>query len=174
MTAADDLLHRIETTPKLATLLVWPGDFDIERRDPVEELRLPSGLPLTPIAGDGSGGTYFLCGTPGTTRPVLYADSEGQATVMAADLVEALTLIAAHPYWRDLLHGHSVEELEEELRNDHPDYPAARTELFSLLGIIPPTVEGAVTRLRASASRTVPDFLPVALLEEGECAYEPL
>ncbi|GAA1281566.1 hypothetical protein Psi02_37460 [Planotetraspora silvatica] len=174
MSGADDLLHRIETTPELADLLVWPGDFDIERRDPVEQLRLPSGLSLTPIAGDGSGGTYFLCGAPGTTRPVLYADSEGHATLMAADLVEALTLIAAFPYWQDLLHGHSAEELEEEIRNDDPDYAAAHTELIGLLGVTPPTEEEAVTRLRASASRTVPDFLPIALLDEGESIYELL
>lgn len=174
MTAADDLLHRIETVRELADLLVWPGDFDIERRDPVEDVRLPTGLPLKPIAGDGAGGTYFLCGAPDRVRPVLYADSEGQAVLMAADLVEALTLIASHPYWRDLLHGHSVEELEAELCADHPDYPATRTELLRLLGVAAPTVEEAVVRLQAAASRTVPDFLPIALLEEGESVYEPM
>ncbi|GII58095.1 hypothetical protein Pth03_64840 [Planotetraspora thailandica] len=172
MTPADELLHRIETTPQLAALLVWPGDFDIERRDPVEELSLPSGLSLTAIAGDASGGTYFLCGPAGTTRPVLFADSEGQATLMAADLVEAITLIAAHPYWRDLLHGHSADEMEEMMSEDDPDYPVARAELISLLGVTPPSAEEAVARLRAAASRTVPDFLPVALHEEGESQYE--
>ncbi|TDE44110.1 hypothetical protein E1295_25560 [Nonomuraea mesophila] len=179
MTAGDDLLRRIETTPALAELLIWPGDFDIERRDPVEELRLPSGAPLTPIAGDASGATYFLCGTPGTTRPVLYADSEGSATLVAADLVEAVTLIAAYPYWHDLLHdrlhGHAigevVEELEEDMCEDHPDYPAARAELLRLLGVTPPTPEDAVARLRASAARTVPGFLPIAMLDEGEISY---
>jgi hypothetical protein len=120
MTAADDLLDRIETTPELTELLAWPGDFYVERRDPVEELRLPSGLPLIPIAGDASGGTYFL------------------------------------------------------LREDHPHYPAARTELLGLLDLAPPTVEEAVTRLRAAAARTVPDFLPIAVLQEGESTYEPL
>ncbi|WP_204043453.1 hypothetical protein [Acrocarpospora phusangensis] len=174
MDGTDDLLRRIEATPELADLLTWPGDFDVARRDPVEELILPNQLALTPIAGDGSGGTYFLCGAPGTARPVLYADSEGQATLMAADLVEAVTLIAAYPYWRDLLHGHSAEELEEEMCDDHPDYSAARGELIGLLGVTPPTVEEAVTRLRASASRTVPDFLPIARHDEGECVYELL
>jgi hypothetical protein len=172
MTAVDDLLRRIETDRELAGLLVWPGDFDIERRDPVEELRLPSGLPLTPIAGDGAGGTYFLCGERGAARPVLYADSEGGATLMADDLVEAVTLIAAYPYWRDMGRGHSVEELEGEITDDHPDYPAARAELLALLGVTAPTPEGAVARLLACAARTVPDFLPIARHEEGDSFYE--
>jgi hypothetical protein len=172
MTAADDLLQRIETTPALADLLVCPGDFDIKYRDPIEELRLPSGLPLTPIAADGAGGTYFLCGPPGTTRPVLYADSEGQATLMAADLVEAVTLIAAYPYWRDLLCGHSIDELEEEILSDDPDFLVARAELLDLIGVTPPTPEEAIARLRAASARTVPDFLPIAQLEDEEGFYE--
>ncbi len=55
MTASDDLLRRIENDPALAELLVWPGDFDIGRRDPVEDLRLPTGVPLYPVAGCGAG-----------------------------------------------------------------------------------------------------------------------
>jgi hypothetical protein len=172
MTAADDLLRRIETDRDLAGLLVWPGDFDIDRRDPVEELRLPSGLPLTPIAGDAGGGTYFLCGEAGAPRPVLYADSEGQATLLATDLVEAITLIAAHPYWRDLDHGHSAQELEEEITEDDPDYPGARAELLALLGVTAPIADVALARLRACAARTVPDFLPIARHEEGDSFYE--
>lgn len=78
MPADDELLLRIETDRELADLLMQWCDFDTDRRDPVEELRLPTGLPLTPIAGDAGGGTYFLCGEPTEPRPVLYADSEGQ------------------------------------------------------------------------------------------------
>ncbi|MDN3351789.1 hypothetical protein [Actinomadura sp. DC4] len=178
MTAADDLLRRIETEPRLAGLLVWPGDFDIARRDPVEELRVPCGWPLTPVAGDGSGGSYFLCGDPGGPRPVLYADSEGGATLVAADLVEAVTLIAAYPYWQDLGRGHSAEELAAEIVDDDPDFPQARGELLALLGVEPPAPEEALALLRASAARTVPDFLPIARHEEGdsfyEATYEPL
>lgn len=147
-----------------------PGERCV--RDPVEDLRLPSGLPLTPIAGDAAGGTYFLCGEPDTTRPVLYADSEGQATLMAADLVEAVTLIAAHPYWRDLGRGHSAAELEEEISADDPEYPAARAGLLARLGVPTPTGDEAVARLRDCAARTVPDFLPIARHGDGDSAYE--
>jgi hypothetical protein len=172
MTAADDLLRRIEAEPRLAELLAWPGDFDIARREPVEELRVPCGLPLTPIAGDGAGGTYFLCGEPDGPRPVLFADSEGGATLVAGDLVEAVTLIAAYPYWQDLGRGHPADELAEEIAGDDPDFPSARSELLALLGVAPPSPEEALAQLRAGAARTVPDFLPIARHEEGDGCYE--
>ncbi|MGI5349080.1 hypothetical protein ACQEU8_12925 [Streptomyces sp. CA-250714] len=174
MTASDDLLHRIENDPALAELLVWPGDFDIERRDPVEELRLPNGMPLYPIAGCGAGGTYFLCGEPGVQqRPVLYADSEGQATLMADDLVEAIRLIAHCPYWRDLGAGFPWHELEEDMRDDHPDFDELRDRLLKALDLEPLPAEQAVTRLRATAARTSPDFAPVST-ENDRMPYELL
>ncbi|MFA1548144.1 hypothetical protein [Actinomadura chokoriensis] len=172
MTASDDLLRRIENEPELAGLLTWPGDFDIGRRDPVEELRLPSGMALAPIAGDGAGGTYFLCGDPGGTRPVLFADSEGQAVLMAADLVEAVTLIASCPFWRALGLGHPPDEPAAEIVDDDPEYPARRDRLLGLLGLTPFGTEEALRRLKASAARTVPDFVPLARHEEGGTSYE--
>ncbi|MGP3985299.1 hypothetical protein [Streptomyces sp. 3N207] len=163
MSASDDLLHRIENDPAVAELLVWPGDFDIERRDPVEELRLPTGMPLYPIAGCGAGGTYFLCGEPGAERrPVLYADSEGQATLMAEDLVEAIRLIAHCPCWRDLGAGFPEHELAEQMREDHPDFDEHRDQLLKALALEPLSTEEAVTRLRATAARTSPDFAPIS------------
>ncbi|WP_146778723.1 hypothetical protein [Actinomadura craniellae] len=166
MTAPDDLLRRIETEPALADLLNWPGDFDVTRRDPVEELRLPTGMPLHPIAGCAAGGTYFLCGEPGTRRPVLYADSEGQASLIGEDLTEAITLIAAFPYWQDLGLGFPVEELEADMLDDQPDFDESRDRLLSALGLTPPPAADALARLRAAAERTAPDFVP-ASVEHG-------
>ncbi|MGV9616018.1 hypothetical protein [Nocardia xishanensis] len=174
MSAGDELLRRIEGDPELAGLLAWPGDFDITRREPVEDLRLPSGTPLTPIAGDRAGGTFFLCGAQGTERPVLYADSEGGAVLLAADLVEAVALIATYPYWRDLGTGRPVAELEEQFAVDRPEFLEVRAELLDRLGIAAPGVAEAVRKMRASAARTVPDFLPVAPDVEGDAVYVPL
>ncbi|MFF6789736.1 hypothetical protein ACFY9C_11715 [Streptomyces filamentosus] len=113
MTASDDLLRRIEQEPSLATALAWPGDFDVERRDPIEKLALPTGIPLHPIAGCGAGGTYYLYGEAGAEeRPVLYADSEGQATLIGADLVEA---IAARTAPNHVPHVPDDEHLPYEL-----------------------------------------------------------
>ncbi|MEV4250820.1 hypothetical protein AB0J63_46425 [Streptosporangium canum] len=160
------LLHRLETDTDIADLLRWPGEFDLDRRDPVEELRLPRGLPLAPIAGCGSGGTYFLCGHPDDEqRPVLYASSEGQVTLIADNLHEAIMLIAAFPFWQDLGQGLPAAALEDQMHEDHPDFGELRDHLITSLRLPRLSVDEAVTRLRAAAGRTAPHYLPTAVGE---------
>lgn len=177
MDASEALLTRIENDPVAAARLVWPGDFDIARRDPIEDVRLPSGLAMRPIAGDGTGGTFFLCGEPGDAeRPVVYADSEGQAALIGADLAEAVELIVVCAmWWRDAYSGFSPEEFDAEIREDHPDLDLdrEREELAAALGLTPPPVEEVVARLRTTAARTAPDFLPY-VDDDGHVPYEPL
>ncbi|MDX2702246.1 hypothetical protein PV350_05205 [Streptomyces sp. PA03-6a] len=175
MDASEALLIRIENDPVAAQHLAWPGDFDITRRDPVEDVRLPSGLVMRPIAGDGAGGTFFLCGEPGDAeRPVVYADSEGQAALIGADLAEAVELIVSCPmWWRDVDSGLPLEELEAEVREDHPDLDRQREEVAAALGLTLPPVEEVVARLQATAARTAPDFLPYVDDDDHE-PYEPL
>ncbi|WP_157429820.1 hypothetical protein [Actinomadura oligospora] len=170
MSDNEALLRRIEGDRDLADLLTWPGDFDIERRDPVEDLFLASGTSLTPIAGDGAGGSFFLCG--GVDGPVLYADSEGGASLIAADLTEAVTLIAVLPYWRDLGYGWTVEESENDLLEDQPDFPEHRAELLVLLDITPPPNERLIERFRTAVRRTVPDFQPKTRHDDPAGPYE--
>ncbi|WP_245173597.1 hypothetical protein [Streptomyces aureus] len=58
-------------------------------------------VPLCPKAGfvgDGAGGTFFFCGEGGEERPILYADSEGGAALVAIGLAELLLVV---PWWRD-------------------------------------------------------------------------
>ncbi|MGW2640200.1 hypothetical protein [Streptomyces sp. NPDC001348] len=174
MTTSDALLRRLEQDSSLAAALAWPGDFDMGRRDPVEDLVLPSGGPLHPVAGCGAGGTYFLCGEAGDEeRPVLYADSEGQATLIGADLVEAVTLIAVLPSWRDLAKGFPLSGLGADLRADHPDFDAERDRLLHALGLAPVSEEEAAARLLAVAARTAPDYLP-RVPDDDHLPYEPL
>lgn len=174
MPAPDDLLLRIAQDPSLAAALAWPGDFDVERRDPLEDLALPTGIPLHPIAGCGAGGTYFLCGEAGADeRPVLYADSEGQATLIDADLVEAVTLIAVLPFWRDLAKGFAISELGSDLRADHPDFDAERDRLLHALGLASVSEEEAAARLLAVAARTAPDYVP-RVPDDDHLPYELL
>ncbi len=84
---------------------------------------------LEAVAGDGAGGTFFLCRNVVGQRPVLFADSEGQAG-----------LIARVPYRRDCLARASggldamrsvVPELEREYGDDRIDLDACRTSLDS-------------------------------------------
>ncbi|OIK26395.1 hypothetical protein [Streptomyces malaysiense] len=174
MTASDTLLRRLEQDSSSAATLAWPGDFDVDRRDPVEDLVLPSGGTLHPIAGCGAGGTYFLCGEAGAgERPVLYADSEGRATLIGADLVEALTLIVVLPFWRDLAKGFTISELGEELREEHPDFDAERDHLLHALGLASVSEEEAAARLLAVAARTAPDYVP-RVPDDDHLPYEPL
>ncbi|MEU1616941.1 hypothetical protein ABZ479_06490 [Streptomyces sp. NPDC005722] len=175
MDASEALLARIENDPVAASNLTRTADFDISGRDPVEDVRLPSGLAMRPIAGDAAGGTFYLCGEPGDAeRPVVYADSEGQAALIGADLTEAVELLVCCPvWWHDVDCGRSPEELDAEARADEPDLDRERAELVAALGLTPPPVEEVVARLLATAARTVPDFLPY-VDDADHGAYEPM
>lgn len=100
------LLARVAASEAARDFLLWHGDFDPDATEHCEPIRLASGTALTAIAGDGSGGTYFLVGEAGSSgddRPVLYADSEGGAVHLAETLADCLELIIGLPYWRDCL-----------------------------------------------------------------------
>ncbi|MFI8966490.1 hypothetical protein ACIGO8_30765 [Streptomyces sp. NPDC053493] len=75
------LITTIRGNDAAARFLAWPGDFDLDRGDHVEDVHLASGATLEGFAGDGAGGTYFFWGDGGEERPVLYADSEGGAAL---------------------------------------------------------------------------------------------
>lgn len=55
------------------------------------------------IAGDFTGGTFFLCGERSSIRPVLYASSEGQAGLIGHSLAETLEVMIGLPSWWDCL-----------------------------------------------------------------------
>ncbi|MFG3046842.1 hypothetical protein ACGFZR_18120 [Streptomyces sp. NPDC048241] len=161
MTPSTALLHRIEQSPALATALICPADFDITRRDPIDELHLPGGVPLHPIAGCDTGGTYYLCGADGADqRPILHTDSEGRATLIGADLIEAITLVVVLPFWRDVLMGFTLPELKSELLELHPDFETERDHLLHALALPKLSEREATTRLKNTAARTSPAHVP--------------
>ncbi|MFJ1545229.1 hypothetical protein [Streptomyces sp. NPDC088246] len=157
------LLRRIAAHPEAASYLACDGEFDLARTDPIEPIALPNGLPVEPIAGCNAGGTHYLCGPAvlGGPRPVLYTDSEGQASLIAESLAEALTLFVALPSWHDALAGFRPPALSSDYLDDHPDHPAVRNRLLTALGLPPATEREVLDRLLTTAARTVPDgFLP--------------
>jgi hypothetical protein len=170
-----DLIHR---TPAAAEPLTWPFDFDVSRTDPVEVVRLESGDALEAVAGDGTGGTFFLCGDATGERPVLYADSEGQAGLIGRNLTAAIQLVVRVPYWRDCLGSASggleamlsaVPDLEREYHSDGIDLDACRASLVRLLALpLPPTVDVLAQLLETV---TLPGFV---LLNEWGGTYEPI
>ena len=173
----DHALRLLRQHPHLAELAVFPFDFDLDRADHVEPVRLASGGPLRPVAGDGTGGTYFVC----ADGSVLYADSEGSAGIIGSTVDEALEIVIGLPGWRDHLDLSPadgpekilarVAETEEEFREDY-GIDEARPELRTALGLPERSPVELIAMLHTALLRTEPDFL-LLNAEEG-CAYDLL
>ncbi|MFD7812902.1 hypothetical protein ACFV6E_08155 [Streptomyces sp. NPDC059785] len=140
----------------------------------VEEVHLASGASLEPIAGDDTGGTYFLCG--GTA--VLHASSDGYASLVADSVGEALEELIRLPAWCEELSGELDEEglrdvvraADDEAREEFaPDLDAQRAALISGLGLPDRPLVELLALSEAATRRTEPDHL---LLNSQElCAY---
>ncbi|MFI9556463.1 hypothetical protein [Nonomuraea endophytica] len=170
----EPLLDLVRRTPDAARLLAWPFGFDVARTEHVEAVRLASGDALEAVAGDGSGGTYFLCGDPGGPRPVLYADSEGGAALVAADLSAALELVVRLPYWVDCLGLGGVAEMAAAVPGLESEYGAddldgGRAAVSGMLALAVPPVGEVLSRLLEATGR--PGYV---LLNDEDGAYERL
>ncbi|MFI9366856.1 hypothetical protein ACIG5E_38345 [Kitasatospora sp. NPDC053057] len=97
MTCTDRALLLLRGRADLARLAAFPFDFDLDRAEPGEAVRLASGAALEAVAGDDTGGTYFVC----ADGSVLYASSEGEAGLIAGSVDEALEVLIGLPGWRD-------------------------------------------------------------------------
>ncbi|MEU5629504.1 hypothetical protein [Streptomyces tendae] len=84
----ESLIAAVREREGAALFLAWPGGFDLDRGDRVEDVHLASGAALEGFADDGAGGTFFFCGEGGEERPILSADSEGAAALAAIGLHE--------------------------------------------------------------------------------------
>ncbi|MEU4763085.1 hypothetical protein AB0H12_07500 [Actinosynnema sp. NPDC023794] len=168
------LLAAVAENDEVARFLDWPGDFDLRRRDHVEEVHLASGAALEGFAGDGAGGTYFFCGDGGEERPVLYADSEGRASLVAIGLPELLRLLLVAPWWRDcpaFTAEESTEASADYLR-DIPDMVAQRDRAAAALGLDLLTEAEVLTRLHEVATGPGKDFVLIFTPENEP--YDPL
>ncbi|MFJ9083859.1 hypothetical protein ACIRL3_15675 [Streptomyces sp. NPDC102384] len=168
------LITAVRDHDEAARFLAWPGDFDLDRGDHGEEVHLASGAALEGFAGDGAGGTFFFCGEGGENRPVLYADSEGRAALVAVGLPELLQLLLVAPWWRDCqaLTAEEGRKLAAEYVEDLPDLVARRDRAAAALGLALPALEDALARLRDVALGIGKDFVLV-FTPEGE-PYDPL
>ncbi|MFI1395860.1 hypothetical protein [Streptomyces sp. NPDC020681] len=170
----DRVLELLRTRPDLAELAAFPFDFDVSRAYHVEPVHLASGASLEPIAGDDTGGTYFLCG--GTA--VLHASSEGDAVLLADSVGEALEILVRLPGWCENI---SVELDEEDLLAEvrasddqareefAPELDAQRAALISGLGLPERPLVELLALSESAARRTDPNYV---LLNSSElCAY---
>ncbi|MGW3631398.1 hypothetical protein ACWD7F_14705 [Streptomyces sp. NPDC005122] len=173
----DHALRLLRRNRRLAELAAFPFSFDLDRAEHAEDVRLASGGPLEPIAGDDTGGTYFVCGD----GSVLYADSEGSAGVIGDSVDEALEVLVGLPGWHDHLRlapadGEerilaAVAGTEEEIRESY-GIDAERTELRAGLGLPERSPVELVGLLHTALLRTEPDFLLLGAEEGG--AYDLL
>ncbi|MEV7655901.1 hypothetical protein AB0O39_17180 [Streptomyces anulatus] len=170
----ESLIAAVREQEEAARFLAWPGDFDLDRGDHVEEVHLASGAALEGFAGDGAGGTYFFCGQGGEERPILYADSEGGAALVAIGLPELVRLLLVVPWWRDCraFTDEESRELVAEYLEDMPDFVALRDRAAAALGLGLPDQAAVLARLREVATRPGEDFVLI-LTPEGH-PYEPL
>jgi hypothetical protein len=171
----DHALRLLREHAHLAELAAFPFDFDLDRADHVEPVRLASGAPLRPVAGDGAGGTYFVC----ADGSVLYADSEGSAGIIGSSVDEALELVIGLPGWRDHLDLSpsdgpekilaAVTETEDEFREDY-NLDEARPQLRAALGLSERSPVELIGMLHTALLRTEPDFLLLNAEEGGAYA----
>ncbi|MEU5068900.1 hypothetical protein AB0G95_33190 [Streptomyces virginiae] len=179
MTSSDHLLYLIRSTPEIDLLLRTSFGFDIGRKYHGEGLRLASGAPLEPIAGESAGGAYFLCAEEDGRRPVVFASSEGEGGLIADDLADALEIIIGLE-WRDCLGFSgggdaevmqvSAQHLERHLARGNPEIAEERTRVAAALSFRVVPVADLVIRLWEAASKTEPGY--VVTTEDGE-AYDP-
>lgn len=168
MRDSTDLLQRINEDQEISTLLADAFEFDVRRKLGGESPGLASGLPLEGIAGDFTGGMFYLCGAVGTPRPVLYASSEGDAGIIATDLLEALVLVVGFPYWRDSLKysaGGDLGAMETAMASlcrdmiaDRPAIGVEQSRVAESLGVPLENPSVLVARLHAAVKSTSSDF----------------
>ncbi|MFF2079905.1 hypothetical protein ACFVXG_34740 [Kitasatospora sp. NPDC058162] len=167
-------LDRLRATPATVDYLLWPGDFSLDAYSHVEEVVLASGEALEEVGKCAAGGTFFLCGEGGDERPVLYADSEGGAALLAADLEELVRLLLAVPWWHDFVRLTEEESAEaaEAYLADEPDLLADRDAAAAAIGLEVPTPAEALARLREAAFGLGPAYVLLNAVEGN--AYRPL
>jgi hypothetical protein len=181
VTRDEAILVSIRGDSGLAELLWRVCEFDLSRGDHGEPVRLSSGLALESVAGDFTGGTFFLCGDGSKDRPVLYASSEGQAGLLGQSLTEALEIMVGLPSWWDCLKFSgsgdltvmrtTADHLRHDEFEDQPEIGAHRVRLAAALDLEVGSLSALLARLHAAVAATTPDF--VLTVETGE-AYEPL
>ncbi|WP_405683218.1 hypothetical protein [Streptomyces sp. NBC_00057] len=176
MTRRDRALELLRQHSELAGVAAFPFDFDLDRADHGEAVRLASGTALKVVAGDDTGGSYFVC----SNGEVLYASSEGEAGLVGDSVDEALEVLIGLPGWRDYTDldlqadiaelEAAVARTEESIRGSYASQlDLDRSRLLAGLGLRQLPQLELIRRLHRSLLRTEPDFI-LLNADEG-CAY---
>jgi hypothetical protein len=152
-------LARLAANDELVERLGFSFDLsiDIESGEPV--WFIVEGISkFEPIGREGAGGLFVRL----PDARILYASSEGEAGIIAADLDAFMQLVAAHPYWKDLLKFSGNGKLSEMRRAaiameamtlcEQDDLEDARGFVKAELGLAEP--EDAVAALHHAVSNS--------------------
>jgi hypothetical protein len=163
-------LEIVKSHPEVLNALARACDIEIfvpDNEDP--GFTIESGVPYHVIARDASGGIFAQCGQH-DPKPILHVTSEGQAGVIGHHLPEAIQIVSALPYWRDLLHfsgnGHLEEMrraaplLEQSIHEDEPEIDTIRNLIFVTLQL--ERLEDAISRLHDTVSTLSKKYQPVS------------
>ncbi len=183
MTRDEEILDSIRRDSGLAETLWCVCEFDLSRNDPGEVVRLSSGVALEALAGDYTGGTFFLCGDRSKDRSVLYASSEGQAGLIGQTLTEALEIMVGLPSWWDCLKFSGTGELAvmratanylhaDELKEE-PERDVQRAAVARALNLKLGAIPELVARLHAAVTSTTPGFVLASEAGEYESLFGP-
>lgn len=176
----DDLVSVLGKHPEVTDLLERVFGFDVSRGSDAASLETRSGLALQTVAGDSAGGTFLLCCSSHTGRPVLYVSSEGQAGLIARNLLEALELIVGLPCWQDCLTFSgggdlavmttAAERSLKDLAERNPEIGSQQAKVAAKLSLALQEPAVLLMRLHSAVSSTEPDHV----VSDEEGGYETL
>ena len=103
MRVDESLYEKLVRKPLVDLLQSNCFDFELlpQRESSSDWYRIVPDQKFSIFAAEGCGG-HFL--TLVKTGHIVYVDTEGSAGIVAANLMEFISLMLAFPYWQDLLH----------------------------------------------------------------------
>ncbi|WP_063798110.1 hypothetical protein [Streptomyces sp. 150FB] len=145
----DPALTLLRQRSHLAELAATSCRFDLSGDRQGRRVRLASGAPVEPVAGDGAGGTYVVC----DGGAVLYVSPDGRAGLVGDSVTEALEVVVGLPDWcayADL----TPDEADDTLERSAPALAAPRAQLRAALGLPDRAPGELVALLHAALART--------------------
>ncbi len=106
-------LAKLAANDELVERLGWSFDLSIDTAPDEPVWFTVEGISKSePVGSEGAGGLFVSL----PDVRILYVSSEGEAGIIAADLDAFMQLVAAHPYWKDLLKFSGNGKLSEMRR----------------------------------------------------------
>ncbi|MGX9923584.1 hypothetical protein ACWIG4_27465 [Streptomyces sp. NPDC002248] len=169
------LLRRIAAAPRSGPTSPATASSTSRGLTPSSRLPCPAVSRWSPWPGAAreSPTTSAARPAPSASAPS-YTDSEGQASLVAESLAEALTLAIVLPSWHDALAGIRPPALNTDYLEDNPDHPEVRDRLLAALRLPPAAEPEVLARLLTTAARTVPDGYLPSVQGEEDAAFEPM